>query len=128
MVAEFAPLAVSVVAQLIAGKPSDLQSLLGYSTPLLIAFAILLMGVCEVVLEGLWREASDGAAVFTVIALVVVCQFSGMAISVDAGLRPGIMPDTPGLWLYGQFAGILVLLLWSGTIKIWMMGKQRLRE
>jgi hypothetical protein len=127
LVAEIAPLSVSVIAQLSAGKPADLHSLLGYSTPLLIAFAILLMGVCEVVLEGIWREASDGAAAATIIALIIVCQFSGMAIAIDAGLRPSAMPDAPNIWLYGQGVGILVLLLWSGQIKVWMLGRQRLR-
>lgn len=129
LVAEVAPLSVEFVAHNFSGHGSSLREVLGYSTSLLLAFSILLIAVCEVIVEGFWRLASDLSAALTIILLIIICQFSGWAISLDLQIRTSNkeLAVEPAQWIWFELGAILTLILWGAQIRVWMMGQHRTR-
>jgi cation transport ATPase len=127
LVVEFAPLSVHLTAHLFSGHEGNWRDVVGYSTSLTLAFAILLIAVCEVVVEGFWRLASDFSAALTLILLIVICHLSGWAITLDSEVRlhGHELPVEPARWIWFEACAVLTLLMWGSLIRVWMMGKHR---
>jgi cation transport ATPase len=127
LVVEFAPLGVHFTVHAFSGHGGNVREVIGYSTSLTLAFAILLIALCEVIVEGFWRRASDFSAALTIILLIIICQFLGWAITRDTEIRmhEHELGKEPAQWIWFEGGAILTLLLWGSFMRVWMMGQHR---